>query len=141
MRNIVIALSILGLVGCSEKVPTVDKTSATIAQQRAQIGTIGAVDYERKSSLLEDFGAFVVGDTVGEQFGGGMGSDMLGILGGAITSEMYEENFADEYTRLSVIVGKKSYPVYVKGHLKLDIGSKVKVSIKNDKIAAISLEK
>lgn len=138
MKLIYTIVAAILLAGCSAT-PKLDSVNGVKQGEVVQKGTISSVSYERKSSLIEDFGSFVVGDVIGEQFGGGNGKDILGIVGGTITSEIYEQKFADEYTKLNVRTAKGDYPVYIKGHLKLNVGDEVNISISDNKITGISL--
>ena len=126
------------LVACSTT-PQLDGINGIKQGEAKHIGEISSVGYERKSSLIEDFGSFVTGNVVGEQFGGGDGKEILGIVGGVAASEIYEQNFADVHTKLNIVSNGNSYPVYIKGHLNLKIGDKVKISVTDNKITGIDL--
>jgi hypothetical protein len=65
-------------------------------------GQITSVEYERKSSFIKDFGVSITGDIIASQLDGGDTKNITGFLGGIIVFEVYENNFADEYTKLTV---------------------------------------
>jgi len=140
MRIFLATLLTFLIIGCGQ-VPTLSGINGSKQGEMTHTGQITAVSYERKSSLMEDFGTFIVGDIIGEQFGGGEGKDILGTVGGVVASEVYEKNFADEYTKLAIAADGHSYPVYIKGHLNLKPNRNVKISVTDQKITGIDLLK
>jgi uncharacterized protein YcfJ len=140
MKIFVKVLLVFMIVGCS-KTPTLPGINGIKSNKTSYQGKITNIKYERKSSFAEDFGAFVVGDIIGSQFGQGAGNHILGAIGGVLASDYYEKNLANMYTKLNILSNGQNYLVYIKGHLKLKVGRAVKISIDDEKISGISLLK
>ena len=137
MKKFITALLLaFSIIWCTST-PTLSNINQNMDKETTQQGKITSVKYEKKSSFMEDFGAFMVGDIIGNEVGG----DIAGVIGGVVASEVYEENFADEYTMLTILSNGNTYPVYIKGHLLLKPGRGVKISIDDDKISGIALDK
>ena len=115
-------------------------TETHLANGQSHTGVIDSFSYERKSTEWEELGSFIVGDYIGEQFGGGSGSVVLGIAGGFTAEHLYEQNYANYYTKLIISADNGlNYPVYIKGKLQITEGEKVKISVKDNRITGISL--
>jgi outer membrane lipoprotein SlyB len=139
MKNYIVGLLLaFFIIGCAST-PTLSHINQNMKMKTTYHGKITSVKYERKSSFIEDFGTFLDDDIIGSQLGVGDGKFITGIIGGVVASEVYEKNFADEYTMLTILSNGHTYPVYIKGHILLESGRDVKISIDDDKISGISL--